>query len=174
MPISGDIYKQIGRAAAGAVSVVAAYDRTSASIVALTVSSFVTLSFDPPLVMFAIQHNADSYTSMVESKAFGVSLLSVDQVGIAERFARKGPEKTRTTQFEPGSVLRVPLLPGSLAKIECLTQEIVMSGDHVIITGLVESASTCDGQPLLYFARRFGSFVAFPDAPGTTSAFRLQ
>ena len=56
MPIPGETYKQIGRASAGAVSVVAAYDQVSNAIVALTASSFVTVSFEPPLVMFAIQH----------------------------------------------------------------------------------------------------------------------
>ncbi len=74
MPISGEVYKQIGRSAAGAVSIVAAYDRTSGATVGLTASSFVTLSFEPPLVMFAIQHDAGSYASMVSSRAFGVSL----------------------------------------------------------------------------------------------------
>lgn len=99
MPITSDIYKQIGRAAAGAVSVVAAYDRANDRVVALTVSSFVTLSFEPPLVMFAIQRNADSYASMMTSKAFGVSLLSEEQVGIAQLCATKGsinPQKHRS------------------------------------------------------------------------------
>jgi flavin reductase (DIM6/NTAB) family NADH-FMN oxidoreductase RutF len=54
MPINGDVYKRIGRSAAGAVSVIAGYDQTGVNIVALTVSSFVTLSYDPPLAMFAI------------------------------------------------------------------------------------------------------------------------
>jgi flavin reductase (DIM6/NTAB) family NADH-FMN oxidoreductase RutF len=88
MPIDGEIFKQLGRAAAGAVSVKSAYDRTGTNIIALTVSSFATLSFDPPLAMFAIQHNADSYASLVESKAFGVSLLDTAQVDVARRFSR--------------------------------------------------------------------------------------
>jgi flavin reductase (DIM6/NTAB) family NADH-FMN oxidoreductase RutF len=61
MAISRDVYKQIGRASAGAVSIVAAYANASNVPVGLTVSSFATLSFEPLLVMFAIQHNADSY-----------------------------------------------------------------------------------------------------------------
>ena len=77
MAISGDAYKQIGRASAGAVSIVAAYANASTVPVGLTVSSFATLSFEPPLVMFAMQHNADSYPALVSSKVFGVSLLSV-------------------------------------------------------------------------------------------------
>lgn len=158
MPISGELYKQIGRSAAGAVSIVAAYDRTSDRIVGLTASSFVTLSFDPPLVMFAIQHNTASYASMVASRAFGVSLLQRDQADVAALFARSGPERTGKTSFEPGKALHVPLIPGALAHVECLTNQIFISGDHAIVVGLVEEARTFDGQPLLYFAQRYGTF----------------
>jgi flavin reductase (DIM6/NTAB) family NADH-FMN oxidoreductase RutF len=159
MAISADNYKQIGRAAAGAVSVVTAYERGSGKVVGLTVSSFVTLSFDPPLVMFAIQHDANSYPAIVASKSFGVSLLTVQQVEIAQRFASKGAEKTAQTQFQPGAELQVPLIADSLAQVECLTNQIFISGDHAIVVGLVEAARTREGEPLLYFARRFGSFA---------------
>jgi flavin reductase (DIM6/NTAB) family NADH-FMN oxidoreductase RutF len=158
MPISGDEYKKIGRAAAGAVSVVAAYDRRHNEPVALTVSSFVTLSFEPPLVMFAIQHNADSYPSMVSSKAFGVSLLSENQSETARRFALKGRDKTAQTTFDSGVILQVPLIPNSLAQIECLTNQIVLSGDHAIVIGMVETVRIFEGEPLLYFARQYGGF----------------
>jgi flavin reductase (DIM6/NTAB) family NADH-FMN oxidoreductase RutF len=159
MPITSDIYKQIGRAAAGAVSVVAAYDRANGGVVALTVSSFVTLSFEPPLVMFAIQRNADSYASMMTSKAFGVSLLSEEQVGIAQLCATKGLEKSKKAPIEQSATLQVPLVPGALAQIECVTNQIFISGDHAIIVGLVEGAQTRDAQPLLYFARQYGAFA---------------
>src|SRR5438105_9495352 len=111
MPISGEVYKQLGRSAAGPVSVVAAYDRTSDKIVGLTVSSCVTLSFEPPLVMFAIQHNADSYSSMVSSQGFGVSLLQIGQSELATLFATKGADKTGKTPFVEGQKLHVPLIP---------------------------------------------------------------
>lgn len=162
MPISGDIYKELGRAAAGAVSIVAADSPHNGSIVALTVSSFVTLSFDPPLVMFAIQHNADSYSAMVESKSFGVSLLSAAQSGIAQLFATKGSQKTSNTRFSRGITLPVPLLADSLAQIECTTSQVVMSGDHAIVIGLIEAARMMPGQPLLYFSRKFGTFQELP------------
>jgi flavin reductase (DIM6/NTAB) family NADH-FMN oxidoreductase RutF len=158
LPISGDLYRQIGRSAAGAVSIVAAYDRTTDQVVGLTASSFVTLSFDPPLVMFAIQHNTASYASMVSSRAFGVSLLQPSQADIAALFATSGPEKTGKTSFQPGRALHVPLIPGALAHVECLTNQIFISGDHAIVVGLVEEARTFDGQPLLYFAQRYGTF----------------
>jgi len=153
VPVSADQYRQIGRACAGAVSVITVLDQASSAVVALTVSSLVTLSFDPPLVMFAIQKNASSFPSIIASKTFGVSVL-----GHSQRFAARDPHKTAGVQFDRGQVLNVPLVPDSLARIECLTQQIVTSGDHSIIVGQVESAVTQDGQPLLYFARQYGSF----------------
>jgi flavin reductase (DIM6/NTAB) family NADH-FMN oxidoreductase RutF len=159
LPISGELYKQMGRSAAGPVCVVAAYDRLTDAIVGLTASSFVTLSFDPPMVMFALQQNADSYASLVSSKAFGVSVLSTHQSTTASLFARKGRQKTETTPFANGHVLHVPLIPDSLAQIECLTSQILLSGDHAIVIGLVEAAHTRLGAPLLYFAGEYGSFA---------------
>ena len=158
MPVSGDLYRQVGRAAAGAVSIVATHDPDRGAIVALTVSSFVTLSFEPPLVMFAIQHNTASYKAVVTSKCFGVSLLGVEQAAIARLFSSQGRERARRASFDLGKVLQVPLIQGALAQIECLTSEIFMSGDHAIVVGQVEGASTRAGQPLLYFARQYGSF----------------
>jgi flavin reductase (DIM6/NTAB) family NADH-FMN oxidoreductase RutF len=160
MPISDDAYKELGRAVAGAVSVVAAPGSTNRSIVALTVSSFSTLSIAPPLVMFAIQHSADSYAAMLESKAFGVSVLSFAQADIARLFASKGKAKIDGTSFELGHSIPVPLIRDALAHIECTTSQVVVSGDHVIVIGLVEAVRTGNGRPLLYFSRQYGSFTA--------------
>jgi len=158
MPISGEIYKQIGRSTAAGVSVIAAYDRTNGTAVGLTASSFVTLSFNPPLVMFCIQQTADCYSSMVSSQAFGVSLLSDQQENVANLFASKGSIKIEQTDFENGLTMHVPLIKGALVHIECLTSQIFISGDHAIVVGLVEEARTYSGQPLLYFAQQYGTF----------------
>ena len=164
MPISGDVYRQMGRAAAGAVSVVAVQAEDRSAIIALTVSTFATLSFDPPLVMFAIQHDTAAYAAIVTSKVFGVSLLSADQVDVARLFASRARERARTIAFATGPWLQVPLVPGSLAQVECRTSEILMGGDHAIVVGLVEGANTRDGEPLLYFARQYGAFTPLAGA----------
>ena len=159
MPVSADNYREIGRALAGAVSVVMARERGSNAIVGLTVSSFVTLSFEPPLVMFAVQHDANSYPAIVSCRHFGVSVLSARQADVAARFAVKGQEKHSGTRLETGVTLPVPLVADSLAQIECSTSQIFISGDHAIVVGLVEAARTRAEEPLLYFGRRFGSFA---------------
>jgi flavin reductase ActVB len=164
MPISADNYRLIGRALAGAVSVVMARERGNNGMVGLTVSSFVTLSFEPPLVMFAIQHDANSYPAIVSCRHFGVSVLSAGQADVAARFAVKGQDKLAGTHIETGQVLSVPLIADSLAQIECSTSQIFISGDHAIVVGLVEGARTREGEPLLYHGRRFGTFAALSGA----------
>jgi flavin reductase (DIM6/NTAB) family NADH-FMN oxidoreductase RutF len=160
MTISGELFKQIGRSAASPVCIVAAYDRHTGAIVALTVSSFVTLSFNPPMVMFAIQQSADSYDAIASSEAFGVSLLHQSQSEVATLFSTKGREKIDRTVFAHGSTLRCPLIPDALAHVECATDQILRSGDHAIVVGIVKGASIRSaGDPLLYFGRKYGTFV---------------
>ena len=157
--ISSDDYRRVGRAAAGSVSVVTTLERGSKAVIGLTVSSFVTLSFEPPLVMFAIQHDANSYRSIVSSNAFGVSVLDAQQMEVARCFAVKGADKGAGVETEMGQVLPVPLIAHALAHVECRTSQIHISGDHAIVVGLVEAARARDGDPLLYFARQYGTFA---------------
>jgi flavin reductase (DIM6/NTAB) family NADH-FMN oxidoreductase RutF len=49
--------------------------------------------------------------------------------------------------------------PSMVAKIECLTSQIIMSGDHAIVVGIVEAATTEPGDPLLYFSGKYGTFA---------------
>lgn len=170
MPITGELYKQVGRASAGSVCIVAAYDRVTDAVVGLTASSFVTLSFDPPMVMFALQQHADSYASMVSSKAFGVSVLSRNQSKVASLFAKKGREKIEQTTFAVGQVLHVPLISHSLAHVECLTSQILLSGDHAIVVGVVEAAQIFSGEPLMYFSGSYGSFAPIPAGSNNATA----
>jgi flavin reductase (DIM6/NTAB) family NADH-FMN oxidoreductase RutF len=95
-----------------------------------------------------------------------VSLLGSGQSQIAALFATKGREKYERTSFSVGGALKVPLIEGSLAEIECLTSQVFVSGDHAIIVGLVEAARTRSGEPLLYFGGKFGCFAPLPP-PGS-------
>jgi flavin reductase (DIM6/NTAB) family NADH-FMN oxidoreductase RutF len=159
MAITGDLFKKLGRSAAGPVCIVAAFDSSTDVIVGLTASSFVTLSFDPPMVMFALQQNADSYSSIVKSTAFAVSILDRTQSHIATRFACKGRQKIDETKFAHGNTLHCPLILGALGHVECSTNQVLMSGDHAIVTGVVEHADIRSGEPLLYFGARYGTFT---------------
>jgi flavin reductase ActVB len=127
-----------------------------------TATSFCSLSLDPPLVLVCLATSADCYPAFTTSPRFAVNLLSTQQRDLSQRFATKGTAKYRETQFEDGPG-GLPLLPESLAYMECRVRDIYPGGDHIILVGLVEHTSeNTNGYndiPLLYYARTYGTFT---------------
>jgi flavin reductase (DIM6/NTAB) family NADH-FMN oxidoreductase RutF len=119
----------------------------------LTVSAFTSVSLDPVQVLVCLDNRLSGLHHFIESKRFGVSILSETQEDLSRIFARKDSERPQSIYFE-GS-LGVPLLRNALATLECRTAATYAGGDHTIFLGEVQSAEVLEGKngakPLLYF-----------------------
>ena len=61
---------------------------------AMTATAFMPLSIDPPLVLVAIEKKNETHKLFCSSKnSFGISLLSANQQGISDRYAKKDPDR---------------------------------------------------------------------------------
>jgi flavin reductase (DIM6/NTAB) family NADH-FMN oxidoreductase RutF len=120
----------------------------------LTVSSFTSVSLDPPLVLICLGHAVTIIDSFRAAQHFGINVLAEWQRDISERFARKGADRFNSLEWTPGRT-GVPLLPGALASIECAVEQRVTSGDHDILIGRMVRAEVSEGEPLVYFASRY-------------------
>jgi flavin reductase (DIM6/NTAB) family NADH-FMN oxidoreductase RutF len=58
-------------------------------LVGMTISSFSSLSLDPPLILACLDKNATSHDGLVGASGFAVHVLSRDQEGISRGFARR-------------------------------------------------------------------------------------
>jgi flavin reductase (DIM6/NTAB) family NADH-FMN oxidoreductase RutF len=125
----------------------------------LTVSSFTSVSLDPPLVLFCLDLRAESRGLLERAGGFAVSLLGQGQQEIGMQMAQRGASKFAGVPTRPG-VSGHPLIEGALAHLECRTDRIIEAGDHLILIGEVLAAAAHEGSPLLYFNRRFGGFSA--------------
>ena len=67
----------LGRFATG-VTIVTALDRRKRDV-GMTVSAFASVSLDPPLVLFCIDHSASVYSSLCKAKYFIANILSDGQ-----------------------------------------------------------------------------------------------
>ncbi|MBO9347308.1 MAG: flavin reductase [Chloroflexus sp.] len=116
----------------------------------LTVSSFASLSLNPPLVLICIDHNAASHDVIAAAGQFAVNILAEDQEYLSRRFAMHDGAK-----FTPHSFMMspngLPLLNGVLAQIECRLYDKLPGGDHTIFVGEVIAARVFGGRPLLYY-----------------------
>lgn len=146
---------------ASGVSVVAT--RAGGLVHGVTVSSFASLSLDPPLVVVCIAARSRLPPMIREAGAFAVSLLSADQGEASAAFARSGREPAPSFPNVPEDHTRagLPVVRGAVAYLECALHSEVAVGDHVIVVGRVtEAVASPEKAPLLYYRRRYHTLAA--------------
>jgi flavin reductase (DIM6/NTAB) family NADH-FMN oxidoreductase RutF/DNA-binding GntR family transcriptional regulator len=122
-----------------------------------TASAMSSLSLDPPMLLVCLNRTSATQQAILATGRFGVNILSEDQADVAEAFAVKSPDKFRDAAVVRGE-LDVPLIPGSLAQIECRVSETATGGTHTVFLAEVERAEASEGAPLTYYRGRFGRF----------------
>jgi len=127
---------------------------TAPGPVGLTVSSFSSLSLDPPLVLGCIARSTGAHDALVSADVFVVHLLETGQRDLSTRFAGPLDERFAGLDYEEGPA-GVPLLPLGLARIVCRRESTTPGGDHTILVGRVIGVETAPGEPLVYFSRGY-------------------
>ncbi len=143
----------LGRFATG-VTVITTCDRTGGAI-GLTVNSFSSVSLDPPLVLWSINHMSRSLEEFRKAGRFAVNVLSTHQRDLATRFCAKISDRFAGIDYELGE-LKVPLLPETIASFQCKTVSEHIAGDHLIVIGAITKFNHTD-DPLFCFIAREGS-----------------
>ena len=139
----------------------------------ITVSSFIPVSLDPPLVLVSIMNSARAHTA-IAAGAFRVHLLASDQAGVSGHFAKPGldseaqfsaPFSDAAGASGPGDP---PLLAGCIGWLECATVGAYAEGDHTLFIGKVTEGRVerAEAAPLLYYDR---GYREVGDAPGDSS-----
>lgn len=120
-------------------------------VVATTVSSFASLSLEPPLVLLALGAHATVLPFLKTATPFGVSILAEGQRRLATVFA--DPFPVGPDPFPPEGD---PLIRGALVGLSCTVAEVRPGGDHAIIIASVRAAEvTGDDRPLVRYLRRY-------------------
>ncbi|MEO8193359.1 MAG: flavin reductase family protein [Gemmatimonadales bacterium] len=138
----------LGRFASG-VTIVTALDRRGRDM-GLTVSSFASVSLEPPLVLICIDHSASVYSALSKATRFIANILSESQEPLARRFAERNPNRFDGIGYERGQT-GAAVLFDVLGYVECEVVARHEAGDHDIIVGAVEVAVSNEGKPLLYY-----------------------
>ena len=125
--------------------------------IGFTCQSFYSVSTSPPLVSFSVMASSASYPKIRQAGRFVVNILSGEQAGISNQFARKGTDKWHAVEWQQ-SPLGNPIIAGSLHWLDCEIHAEHAAGDHLIVIGEVKALSlqaTAVTQPLLYFKGQY-------------------
>ena len=125
--------------------------------IGMTVNSFASVSLDPPLVLWSPAKSSSRYGAFTGARHFAIHVLSADQDHLSAAFTRGGSgfDGIDVRFNEEG----VPVLPGTLARFECVEQAQHDAGDHTIIIGKVLRVAHRQGEPLCFSGGRFGRFA---------------
>jgi flavin reductase (DIM6/NTAB) family NADH-FMN oxidoreductase RutF len=120
----------------------------------ITANSFSSVSLEPPLILWNIAKVAHSLEAYLAAKHFAINILAADQGSLSHHFAQSDHTAFDGVPYEM-SGNGVPLLPGTLACIECRTHAIHDCGDHHIIIGEIQQYRYDHADPLLFYAGEY-------------------
>jgi len=125
-----------------------------------TVSSFTSLSLEPPLVLVNIAKENPLQTMIMESGFFGLSILDDSQREISNLFAGFGKRiqdrfnEVETFTLTSGS----PLLMGAIAQLDCKVYNRCELPKSVVVIGeVIDGTFAENDNPLLYFNRDYAA-----------------
>ncbi|MFC5080331.1 FMN reductase (NADH) NtaB [Vibrio thalassae] len=122
----------------------------------LTCSSFNSVSINPALVLWSLNHGSSTKAPIVESNGYTVSILAADQADLAMKFCLGDHEQ----RFEGVPVVRAPsgraIIEGAIAWFDCELHESIPAGDHDIMLGHVQKYASKTGEGLVFERSRFG------------------
>ena len=159
MSIDPNEYRRVlGHFPTGVTVVTGADDNGPAG---MAIGSFASVSLDPPLVMFCPGNTSASWLRIKETGSFCVNVLGADQKDTCGVFASKADDKFEGIDWTTETT-GSPVIPGSVAVIDCKIHSVLDGGDHDIVVGLVTSMSTADDAaergPLLFFQGGYGRY----------------
>lgn len=156
----------MARLAAG-VCVVAVARRSGRTVAdhAMSATSVVPVSLDPPMVLFCVHAEARLREVLDDVDTWAVSVLGAGAGPAAEWLATPGRPtlgQLGSVAHHRGAVSGAALLDGAQSWVECRTAWIRTAGDHDVVVGEVLSAQVV---PLVRGAlvHRLGRVTALPD-----------
>ncbi len=125
----------------------------------MTVNSFTSVSVDPPMVTVTMAKATRTLQKTLASGHFGITILSLNQKLIADRFA--GKEEDHLNRFEGLATFtmlsEVPFIQGGLAFFDCTVEHTFEMAQSVLLLGRVVAVREGNvAEHLVYTNRRYG------------------
>jgi flavin reductase (DIM6/NTAB) family NADH-FMN oxidoreductase RutF len=125
--------------------------------VGFTANSFASVSLDPPLVLWSPAKASTRYAYFAEAEHFAIHILGAEQEELSRRFSRGGAGFDGLPRIETPE--GVPVIPGTLARFDCIHHARHDGGDHLIVVGRVLRAAHRDGDPLVFHKGALGRYL---------------
>ncbi|MGJ8481265.1 flavin reductase family protein [Sphingobium yanoikuyae] len=157
-PVLDDFRRAMRRVASG-VALVTTGD-ADGNRFGIAMTAFMSLSFDPPSLVIAVNRSASVHKPLLVNRAFCVNVLSESQEALCQDFVSRASHD----RFAAGEWLHddrgIPYLPGALSNIFCAIESHQSSGSHDVIVGVASRVVNHDEiAPLIFVNGRYGAMA---------------
>jgi flavin reductase (DIM6/NTAB) family NADH-FMN oxidoreductase RutF len=115
----------------------------------MTASWVSQASFDPPMVVVAVENASKTIGMIRDAHHFAVNVLREGQRDVAEKLGRPSAgaaQKLKGIKTKPALASGAPILADALGWLECRVVATLPSGDHTLVLGeVVEAAVEHEG-----------------------------
>jgi flavin reductase (DIM6/NTAB) family NADH-FMN oxidoreductase RutF len=124
----------------------------------MTVSSFASVSLQPPLVLVCLANDARTAAAVQARGWFAVNILGQNQAALSSRFAQMENDRFSDVEYSLNE-RDLPILAGCLAHLSCRVFRVDPAGDHLLVLGEVVEADFREAAPLLYFRSAYADLA---------------
>jgi flavin reductase (DIM6/NTAB) family NADH-FMN oxidoreductase RutF len=123
----------------------------------VTISSFCSVSLEPPSVLACIRRDSSTLGLILQNGVFVANVLGEDQAELATTFASS--TASHEERFSQGRWREAgaggPVLDGAVAHFDCRLAETFDCGSHRIVIGEALDAVSHAARPLIYAERGY-------------------
>lgn len=109
----------------------------------MTANWITQASFEPPMVVVAVENSSKTIGMIRDAHHFAVNLLQSGQRDLAGKLGRSSeqtPQKLKGIRTKPAPVSGAPILADALGWVECRLMTTLPAGDHTLVLGEVVGA----------------------------------
>ncbi|GAA2216275.1 flavin reductase family protein [Nonomuraea monospora] len=129
--------------------------------VGFAVSSFNTISIEPPLVAVCVQQGSSTWPLLAASPRIGLSVLAANQKELCRNLARRGRFDRLSGAGWSATPQGAVLIADAAGWLECNIHDIATYGDHELVVLRVRRHRRNDEvAPLVFHASGFRGLVA--------------
>ena len=123
----------------------------------MTVAAVSSVSAEPPSLLISVDHRSRTLPDLRSAGYFAVNYLRGDRAEVSQRFASTVADRFAGIEWRPGATGMPILHADCLSWLECRIDQVIHSGDHVIlIAGVLDGAPPPpESRPLMYFRHHY-------------------
>jgi flavin reductase (DIM6/NTAB) family NADH-FMN oxidoreductase RutF len=123
--------------------------------VGMAVSSFISVSLEPPLVAICMQNGSETWQKLNALSHLGVSVLGSGHDAACRQLSAKLGDRFAGVTWEASSTGAV-FIAGAAVWLDCTIDQRIVAGDHEIVVLRIERLKMeRDVSPLVFHASRF-------------------